>query len=105
MIISPTAYPTFIFSNKSYLLEEKTVLRRSSVFINCSVDYGTEYNSATWVLDNEPVWVNKTTKYTQNATGLFIYDVTVEDQGNYVCFVGPLTVDILVYVICKCIII
>jgi len=98
-------YPTFKFSDKSHLHEERIALRGSSIFINCSVNYGTEYNSTLWVLDNEPLLVNESTKYAQNMTGLFVYDITVKDQGNYGCSVGSLTADILVDVICKCVVI
>ena len=93
-----------MFSSKSHLHEERTVLQGSSIFINCSVNYGTEYNSAVWVLNNKPLLVNESTKYAQNKTGLFIYDIAVEDQGNYGCSVGSLTVDILVDVVCKCVV-
>jgi len=53
IIISPTADPMFKFSNELYLIEERTALMGSSVFINCSVNYVTEHNSTLWVLENE----------------------------------------------------
>jgi len=98
----PIAYPAFIFTNNSYLHEKRNVLRGSSAFINCSIDYGTVYNRSLWQFENDPVLVNMTSKYALNESGLLINNVTVEDQGNYTCSVGSLKADILVVVICEC---
>ena len=96
-------YPTFIFSDQLVIVQERVVLRKSDVFINCSVNYGTEYNTASWQLDNEPLWVNETSKYCQNTSGVMINNVTVEDEGNYTCSVGQLKATVLVKVKCKCV--
>jgi len=43
-------------------------------------------------------------KYIQNCTGLTIYNVTEDDQGNYICLVGntePLNATISLSVMCK----
>ncbi|XP_065898899.1 uncharacterized protein [Dysidea avara] len=96
--LSVTVYPTFIFSDQLVIVQERVVLRKSDVFINCSVNYGTEYNTASWQLDNEPLWVNETSKYCQNTSGVMINNVTVEDEGNYTCSVGQLKATVLVKV-------
>jgi len=72
------------------------------VFLNCSVDYGTEPdNISIWKLDDELVWINETSKYNMNTSGLTIYNVTTEDEGNYTCYVGHLTAVIALHVVCK----
>jgi len=101
-VFSYTVYPTFIFSDQLDIIEEKFVLRKSDLFINCSVNYGTEYNAASWQLDSEPLWVNETSKYHQNTTGIMVLNVTAEDEGNYTCSVGQLMATLIVKVKCKC---
>ena len=70
------------------MFKERTVLLKSDVFLNCSVDYGTQPDNITiWTLDGELVWINETSKYNVNASGLTVYNVTAEDEGNYTCHV------------------
>jgi len=102
-VFSYTVYPTFIFSEKLDILQEKVVLKQSDIFLNCSVNYGTEYNTASWQLDNEPLWINETFKYHQNTSGILVKNVTAEDEGNYTCSVGQLKASLLVKVKCKCV--
>ena len=99
---SPAAPPTFVFSNDSVLFEERITLLGSDVFINCSVNYGTEYNITSWLFDNEPLPINQTSRFNQNTSGLTIYNVTKLDGGNYTCYVDQqlLTV-ILMHTECK----
>ena len=94
-------YPTFLFTNQLDFVQERIVFKKLDDFINCSVNYGTEYDSALWQLDNEPLWVNETTKYSQNRSGISIYSVTADDEGNYTCSVGQLKATIVVKVKCK----
>ena len=54
-----------------------------------------------WTLDGELVWINETTKYNVNTSGLTIYNVTAEDEGNYTCHVHHLTSNIFLHVVCK----
>ena len=93
--------PTFVFSSDAALFEERFILLGSDVFINCSVNYGTEYNITSWLFDNETLLINQTTKFSQNTSGLIIYNVTELDEGIYTCYVGQLLADILVHVECK----
>ena len=47
---------------------------------------------------------NNSMKYIQNHTGLIIYNITEEDQGNYICLIGntePLNATISLSVMCK----
>ena len=98
-----TVDPTFVFSNQSYMLKERDVLLESDVFLNCSVNYGTQPNNITiWILDGELVWINETTKYNVNASGLTVYNVTAEDEGNYTCHVHHLlTAVTFLHAVCK----
>jgi len=91
-----------VYSNQSFIFEERYVLRKFDVFLNCSADYGTEPdNISIWKLDDEPVWINETSKYNMNSSGLTIYNVTIEDEGNYTCHVGHLTAFTTLHVVCK----
>ena len=84
------------------LLKHKDALLKSDIFLNCSVDYGTELDNITiWTLDGELVWINETSKYNVNASGLTVYNVTAEDQGNYTCHVHRLTATTFLDVVCK----
>ena len=97
-----TVGPTFVFSNQSYMFKERDVLLESDVFLNCSVNYGTQLNNITiWTLDGELAWINETSKYNVNASGLTVYNVTAEDQGNYTCHVQHLTAVTFLHVVCK----
>ena len=78
--------------------EEKFALFGSDMFINCSVNYGTEYNITSWLFDNEPLLINQTFRFSQNTSGLIVYNVTELDEGNYTCYVDRLQADILVHV-------
>ena len=78
------------------------MLLESDVFLNCSVDYGTEPdNIAEWRLDGELLRINDTSKYDVNTSGLTVYTVTAEDQGNYSCYVYHLTAVTFLHVVCK----
>ena len=75
-------------------------MRYTDVYINCSVDPIDAYTS--WSFENTKIRNNY--KYIQNASGLIISNVTEEDQGHYICFLGnvdPLNATILLKVVCK----
>ena len=94
--------PTFVFSNDSVLFEDRIALLGSDVFINCSVNYGTEYDTISWLFDNEPLPINQTSRFNQNTSGLTIYNVTKLDEGNYTCYVDQqLLAVILMHTECK----
>ena len=90
-----------MFSNDSVLFEERIVLLGSDVFINCSVNYETEYNITSWLFDDEPLLINQTSKFSQNTSGLTIYNVTELDEGNYTCYVDNIRASILLNIECK----
>ena len=90
--------PTIVFSNDSVLFEERITLLESDVFINCSVNYGTEYNITSWLFDYEPLLINQTSRFRQNTSGLTIYNVTKLDEGYYSCHVDHLRASILLHV-------
>ena len=104
LLISSAFYTvdaTFVFSNKSYMFEERDVLLESDVFLNCSVNHGTQPNNITiWTLDGELVWIDETSKYNVNMPGLTVYNVTAEDEGNYTCHVHQLTAVTFLHVVC-----
>ena len=101
-LFSNAVDPSFVFSSQSYMLKETNALLESDIFLNCSVDYGTQPNNITiWTIDGELVWINETTKYNVNTSGLTIYNVTTEDEGNYTCHVHHLTAVTLLHVVCK----
>ena len=57
-----------------------------------------------WDFENTHITVTKGTKYSQNISGLTIHNVTEEDQGHYICFIGnidPPNATILLSVVCK----
>ena len=87
---------TFI-SGSSFIYEEKNASRYTDVFLNCSVDPIDAHTS--WKFENTCI-VNDD-KYSQNNSGLTIHNVTEEDQGQYICFLGELNATILLNVICK----
>ena len=93
--------PTFVFSNNLVLSEDQYAQLGSNVFINCSVNYGTEYNITSWLFDYEPLLINQTSRFIQNTSGLIIYNVTELDEGNYTCYVDQLRAEIIVHVECK----
>ena len=84
------------------MYKERDALLESDIFLNCSVDYGTQPNNITiWKIDGELVWINETTKYNVNTSGLTIYNVTAEDEGNYTCHVQQLTANTFLHVVCE----
>ena len=92
--------PTFVFSNNVVLFEDQYAQLGSNMFINCSVNYGTEYNITSWLFDYEPLLINQTSKFSQNTSGLIIYNVTELDEGYYICYVDQLWATIFVHVEC-----
>ena len=83
------------------IFKEKFILLGSDVFINCLVNYGIEYNITSWLLDNEPLLINQTSRFSQNTSGLIIYNVTELDEGNYTCCVNQVQGITLVHIQCK----
>jgi len=90
-----------VFSDNLILFEERFILLGSDVFINCSVNYGTEYNITSWSFDNKPLLINQTSRFNQNTSGLIINNVTKLDDGNYTCYVDHLRAIINVHIECK----
>ena len=89
----------FNFSS-GFINEVKSGVRYTDVFLNCSVDPVDAYTS--WEFENRRIINNQ--KYNQNISGLTIHNVTKEDQGHYVCFLGhidPPNATILLNVICE----
>jgi len=102
IVLFHTVDPSFVFSSQSNMFKERDALLDSDIFLNCSVDYGTQPNNITkWKLDGELVWINETTKYNVNTSGLTIYNVTAEDEGNYTCLVQQLLAVTFLHVACK----
>ena len=93
-----------MFSNDLVLFEERITLLGSDVFINCSVNYGTEYNITSWLFDYEPLLINQASKFSQNTSGLTIYNVTKLDEGFYICQIDHLRAYILLNIECKIVI-
>ena len=94
--------PSFVFSSQPYMYMERDSLLDSDIFLNCSVDYGTQPSNITiWRLDGQLIWIDETTKYNVNTSGLTIYNVTAEDEGNYACHVQQLTAITFLHVVCK----
>ena len=98
-----TVDPYFIYGG-SRLSENKTALRYHDIFLNCSV-YPASMNVA-WEFGSNHFLLNTNNenKYTQNSSGLTIYNVTSDDAGLYVCVVGnvnPLEAFISLTVTCK----
>ena len=89
-----------MFSDDSWLYEDRYALLRSDVFINCSVNYGTEYNITSWSFNGEPLLINQTSKYGHNTSGLTIYNITELDEGFYSCSVDQLSAIIFVLIEC-----
>ena len=84
------------------MFKERNVLLESDVYLNCSVDYGTEPDNITvWRLDGELLRIKNTSKYNVNTSGLTVYNVTAEGQGNYSCHVHHLTAVTFLHVVCK----
>ena len=83
------------------VFEDRYTLLGSDVFINCSVNYGTEYNITSWLFDNEPLLINETSRFSQNTSGLIIYNMTELDEGYYTCYVGEIWADIHVHIASK----
>ena len=72
------------------------------MFFNCIIDYGTEPSNVNiWTLDGELVWINETSKYNMNTSGLTVYNVTADDEGNYACHFHNLTANTFLHVVCK----
>ena len=99
ILFNYSAIISFIYGS-GYIYEEKTALRYTDVFINCSVNPIDAYTS--WYF--EDTHILNSNKYSQNISGLMIYNITEEDQGNYICFLGdldPLSATIRVNIVCK----
>jgi len=100
----PTVDPSFNYSNNSSINEIKTALRYHDIFLNCSF-YPTYYYTL-WEYGPNHALLDKTNrdKYAISSSGLTIYNVTNDDEGQYVCLVGtanPLTAFISLVVTCK----
>ena len=67
------------------------------MFINCSTEPSDEHTF--WEFENTHIVNNS--KYSLNNSGLTIHNVTEEDQGQYICFLGALNATILLNVTCK----
>ena len=91
---------TFVYSDSPVLNENRFTLLGPNVFINCSVNYGTEYNITSWLFEYEPLLINQTSKFSQNTSGLIIYNVTELDEGYYTCYIDQLWAVIFVHVEC-----
>ena len=89
-----------MFSTDSMLFEDRIAILGSDAFINCSVNYGTEYNVTSWLFDNQ-LLINQTSRFDQNTSGLIIYNVTKLDEGNYTCYVEQLKAHIILSIECK----
>ena len=89
-----------MFSNDSVLHEERYAILGSDVFINCSVNYGTEYSITSWVFDDQ-LLNNQTSKFSQNASGLIIYNITKLDGGCYICIIDELLAYVYLHIECK----
>ena len=89
-----------MFSDDSVLHEERYAILGSDVFINCSVNYGTEYNITSWVFDDQ-LLNNQTSKFSQNTSGLIIYNITKLDGGYYICIIDELLAYVYLHIECK----
>ena len=89
-----------MFSNDSILFEERYAVLGSDVFMNCSVNYGTEYNITSWVFDDQ-LLNNQTSKFSQNTSGLIIYNITKWDGGYYICIIDELLAYVYLHIECK----
>ena len=99
LVLNNSLGPTFAFSS-GFIYEEKTALLFTDVFFNCSVDPIGVYTS--WEFNNKHIINNH--KYNQSISGLTIHNVTEEDQGHYICFIGhfdPLNATTSLNVVCK----
>ena len=76
--------------------------------INCAVDFSVEQNNTiAWanVLYFSGMVISESLKYTINTTELLIYNLTVEDEGEYACYSEELAIVyavIDIIVTCKC---
>ena len=74
--------------------------------ITCSVNVSVEQNSTiTWANSyTQMTLINEKQKYTINATKLIIHNITLEDEGEYICYSEELAIAYTVMdiiVICK----
>jgi len=98
--------PAFDFGG-NFIFEERTALRHTDVFINCSVDPND--TPTLWYFEDIDTHIsdlNKTDKYQyiQNISGLTIHNVTEKNQGHYICILGqgePINATILLKVVCE----
>ena len=88
-------------SGSNYIYEERTALRYTDVFINCSVDPIDA--STSWEFESITIHYSND-KYSKNNSGLTIHNFTEEDQGHYICFLGHgllKNATILLNIVCK----
>ena len=78
-----------MYSSSSHLYEVKTALRYHDTFINCSILPAN--TQVIWKYRNTPLNTRNSDKYMKNSSGLIIYNVTDDDEGEYVCLSLPLT--------------
>ena len=65
------------------------------------MNYGTEYNITSWLFDYESLLINQASRFSQNTSGLIIYNVTELDKGEYICYVGELWAYINIHIASK----
>ena len=77
--------------------DERKVLHGLDLLINCSVDVSLEQNNTiawgyNYMYYTFMILASETQKYTINTTKLIIHNITVEDEGEYVCYSEELAV-------------
>ena len=86
--------------------EEKMVSRGHDVLINCSVDVSVEQNNTiVWGYVFTKMLISESLKYSINTTELSIHNITVEDEGDYICYSEELAIVYAITYItvtCKC---
>ena len=78
-----------MYSRSSQLYEVKTALRYHDTFINCSILPAN--TSVIWKYRNTILNTRSSDKYMENSSGLIVYNVTDDDEGQYICLSQPFT--------------
>ena len=79
----------FKYSRSSQLYEVKAALPYSDTFINCSILPAD--TQVTWEYRNTILNTTNSDKYMKNSSGLIVYNVTDDDEGQYICLSQPFT--------------